>query len=142
MPYINPANSREWSTPVWLFDELDKEFGFQLDACAKPESAKCRRFYGLQEDALMQPWAASTFCNPSYGRLIPKWICKAAEEARLGKIIVMLLPSRTDTRWFHQYCLVPDVEVRFLKGRLYFGDGRDRAPFPSMIVIFRPSGRR
>jgi hypothetical protein len=92
----------------------------------------------MQEDALIHHWDPSTFVNPPYGPSIKKWVRKAHDESVRGCCVVMLLPSRTDTEWFHQYCLSPGVEIRFLKGRLKFGDGNGRCPFPSIIVIFRP----
>jgi phage N-6-adenine-methyltransferase len=134
--YINPAKSCEWGTPQKLFDELDAEFYFTLDACASKDLAKCDRFFDSQENALQQPWDNTTFCNPPYGPAIAKWIQKAYQESLRGKTVVMLIPARTDTIWFHAYCLDKSVEVRFLKGRLAFS-GKGRAPFPSMIVIFR-----
>lgn len=140
--YINPSESQEWSTPQDLFNELNKEFAFELDACATPEIAKCGKYYSQQEDALMQKWERSTFCNPPYGNSLKKWVRKAYDESVRGCTVVMLLPSRTDTEWFHRYCLTPGGEIRFLKGRLKFGDGKGRAPFPSMVVVFRPPGLR
>ena len=139
--YINPAKSQEWGTPQWLFDQLNKEFHFTLDACASGHLHKCDRFFSMQECAFSQPWDRSTYCNPPYGRSIEKWIAKAYMESRTGKTVVMLLPARTDTKWFHRYCLAPGTEIRFLKGRVNFDGlpGRSRAPFPSMIVIFKPS---
>jgi phage N-6-adenine-methyltransferase len=138
--YMSPAKSQEWGTPQWLFDQLDEEFHFSLDACATERIAKCVKFFSQQEDALLQRWELSTFCNPPYGISMKRWIRKAYEEAARGNLIVMLLPARTDVEWFHRYCLVPGVEIRFIKGRVDFdgANGRSRAPFPSMIVIFRP----
>ena len=135
--YMNPAKISDWSTPDYLYQSLDREFHFELDACASPENAKCSKFYGVQEDSLMLPWAKSTWCNPPYGKPISKFIHKAVQESKKGCVVVMLLPVRTDTKWFHAYCLDPRVEIRFMKGRLIFGDGKGRAPFPSMVVIFR-----
>ena len=76
------------------------------------------------------------FCNPPYGRELPKWVKKCFEESKRAEIIVMLIPARTDTRWFHDY-IYGKAEIRFIKGRLKFGDGKSRAPFPSMLVIYR-----
>jgi site-specific DNA-methyltransferase (adenine-specific) len=134
------AVTQEWGTPQWLFDDLNKEFHFVLDACATAAIAKCPKFFSVQEDALMQRWARSTYCNPPYGIALKRWIQKAYEEAVRGCTVVMLLPARTDVEWFHRYCFVPGTEIRFIKGRIGFdgAKGRSRAPFPSMIVIFRP----
>lgn len=138
--YINPAKSIEWSTPQWLYDALHEEFNFKLDACATADIAKCEKYFSQQEDALLQRWENPTFCNPPYGGSLKRWIGKAHSEAIRGNLVVMLLPARTDVDWFHRYCFVPGVEIRFIKGRVNFGgvSGRSRAPFPSMIVIFRP----
>lgn len=140
MQYMNPSKNQEWSTPKWLFDQLHEEFDFELDACATASIAKCDRFFSQQEDAFMHRWAPSTFLNPPYGSSLKRWIRKAYEESVRGALVVMLLPARTDVEWFHRYCLCPGVEIRFLKGRVDFGgcSGRSRAPFPSMVVIFRP----
>lgn len=122
-----------WSTPQDLFDSLNKEFGFNLDACAIPENAKCKKFFSPEQDGLSKEWHGVVWCNPPYGRSITKWIAKAASSKATT---VMLLPARTDTRWFHEY-IYEKVETRFLRGRLKFGGSKNSAPFPSMIVVFR-----
>ena len=124
-----------WATPQELFDELDKEFHFELDVCATPENAKCRKFYTKEQDGLAQPWQGRVWCNPPYGREIGQWVRRAFFAAVAGATVVMLLPARTDTRWFHEY-IYGKAEVRFIRGRLKFGDARNSAPFPSMVVIF------
>ena len=127
-----------WETPQALFDRLDAEFGFDLDACALPQNAKCAAYYTPEQDALSQPWDGVVWCNPPYGRNIGKWVQKAHEENRRNNnYIVMLLPARTDTRWFHDYIL-GKAEIRFIRGRLKFGGSKNSAPFPSMVVVFRP----
>lgn len=129
--------SGEWETPQDLFDELDKEFGFRLDPCATDGNTKCPVYFTVKDDGLGQPWRPSpVFVNPPYGREIAKWVQKGFEEAQQGAVVVMLLPARTDTRWFHDYCMKAK-EIRFLKGRLKFGGAKNSAPFPSMIVIFQ-----
>lgn len=130
-----------WATPQRFFDELDREFNFELDVCATPENAKCRRFYTKEQDGLAQPWMGRVWCNPPYGREIGKWVQKAFETAARGGLVVMLLPARTDTRWFHDY-IYGKAEVRFIRGRLKFGDSKNSAPFPSMVVIFGEKGGR
>ena len=122
-----------WETPKELFDELNLEFGFQTDVCALPENAKCEVFYTPEQDGLAQEWTGVCWCNPPYGRQIGKWVKKAAES---DATVVMLLPARTDTKWFHDYIL-QNAEIRFIKGRLKFGGSKNGAPFPSMICIFR-----
>lgn len=104
-----------WSTPQDFYDELNREFGFVLDACALPCSAKCKSFFTPAQDGLRQDWASSTWCNPPYGREIGKWVRKARLEAERGNTVVCLLPARTDTRWFHDYVL-GRAEIRFVRG--------------------------
>ena len=128
-----------WETPDAFSRALDAEFHFTLDACALPTNAKCRAFYTPKQDGLTQPWSGTVWCNPPYGREIGKWVKKAAGESCE---VVMLLPSRTDTAWFHDF-IYGKAEVRFIRGRLKFGGCRNSAPFPSMVVIFRgKSGER
>lgn len=131
------SNSDEWETPQELFDELNKEFNFDLDPCATHKNAKCSLYYTKIHNGLTAPWslAVSIFMNPPYGREIGKWVKKAYEESQHGCLVVCLLPARTDTRWFHNYCL--KGEIRWIKGRLKFSGMKNSAPFPSMIVIFR-----
>ena len=131
------SESVEWATPQFLFDALNMEFGFTLDVAATPENAKCSRFFSKDQDGLKQDWSSEiVWMNPPYGRHIGKWIAKAFYAAQNGATCVCLIPARTDTSWFHKYCL--KGEIRFLRGRLYFNDGDGRAPFPSVIVVFRP----
>ena len=125
-----------WETPQDLFDDLDREFHFDLDVCAIPENAKCKKFYTPEQDGLRQPWDGTCWCNPPYGREIGKWVRRALFESFGGATVVMLLPARTDTKWFHDY-IYKRAEIRFLKGRLKFGNSKNSAPFPSMVVIFR-----
>lgn len=128
------SNTAEWATPQAFFDELDKEFHFTLDPCCTHENAKCEKHYTKAEDGLKHSWGGErVYCNPPYGREIGKWVQKAYESKTL---VVMLLPARTDTRWFHDY-IYGKAEIRFIKGRLHFNDGKEGAPFPSMVVIFR-----
>lgn len=122
-----------WETPAAFFRALDAEFHFTLDVCAVPENAKCRAFYTPEQDGLSQKWGGCCWCNPPYGREIGKWVKKAAEAECT---VVMLLPARTDTAWFHDY-VYGHAEIRFVRGRLKFGDSKNSAPFPSMVAIFR-----
>lgn len=139
-----------WETPQRLFEQLDREFHFDIDVAANEENHKCKTWLGEWLDGsftngLTHSWRGLTvWCNPPYGRSITgKWVKKAAES---GTTVVMLLPARTDTKWFHEY-IYGKAEVRFIKGRLCFElDGKPiidahgrptGAPFPSMIVIFR-----
>ena len=127
------SKSNEWATPRDFFDELNKEFHFDLDPCATKENAKCRRYFTEVEDGLKQDWGGHrVFCNPPYGREIGKWVKKCSEEGNS----VMLIPTRTDTKYFHDY-IYHKAEIRFIKGRLKFSDSKQSAPFPSMIIIFK-----
>lgn len=130
------SQTGEWATPQDFFDRLDDEFHFTLDACATPENAKCERYYTKEQDGLAQPWQGVVWVNPPYGREIGKWVRKAYESSLQGAAVVCLLPARTDTAWWHDYCT--KGEVRFIRGRLKFGGSKNSAPFPSAVVIFRP----
>ena len=123
-----------WATPQDFFDALDGEYHFDLDVCALPENAKCAEYYTPEVDGLAQDWTGRRcWCNPPYGRQIGRWVEKAAKSRALT---VMLLPARTDTRWFHDFIYGKDAEIRFIKGRLKFGESTKNAPFPSMVVVF------
>jgi len=131
-----------WETPQKFFDELNSEFNFTLDPCATTETAKCKKFYTKEDDGLSKDWTdEKVFCNPPYGSAIKNWVKKCSEEKAL---VVMLIPARTDTKYFHEYIYnKPNVEIRFIKGRLKFGGkqkGSGSAPFPSMLAIFKKLG--
>lgn len=130
------SKSCNWETPQRLFDDLNREFHFTLDACATAQNAKCARYYSPDQNGLRQPWDGVVWCNPPYGRKIGQWVRKAFAASSEGSTVVMLLPSRTDTKWFHDW-IYNRSEIRFLKGRLKFGGAKNAAPFPSMVVIFR-----
>lgn len=133
------SKSNEWATPQEFFDRLHEEFDFELDPCSDGTNAKCGRYYTEKDDGLLQPWAPyRVFMNPPYGRAIKEWIRKAYEESRKGATVVALIPSRTDTRYWHDYVMKSE-EIRLVKGRIRFGDGRNSAPFPSAVVIFTPN---
>lgn len=130
------SKTPEWATPQHVFDELNKEFDFTLDPCSTHENAKCEYHFTKEEDGLSQNWGGQTvFCNPPYGRELPKWVKKCHDEGQNGATVVMLIPARTDTRWFHEY-IYHKAEIRFIKGRLKFGNSKSAAPFPSMLVIY------
>ena len=133
------SKTDQWSTPQSFFDTLNEEFSFTLDPCADEFNHKCKRYFTKKEDGLVQDWGGEiVFCNPPYGREIGKWVEKCFLEVHQGNCscAVMLIPSRTDTKWFHKY-INNKAEVRFIQGRLKFGDSQNSAPFPSMIVVFR-----
>ena len=122
---MKPAKTCDWHTPPALYAALDREFGFTMDPC-KPGD-----FGGLQAK-----WHGVVFCNPPYGRTIGRWVARGWSAAKEGAIVVMLLPSRTGTAWWHDY--VMSGEVRFLRGRLKFGAAIHSAPFDSVVAVFRP----
>ena len=109
-----------WETPQTFFDELNQEFGFTLDACAVPDNAKCERYYTPEQDGLSQPWDGVVWCNPPYGRDVGEWVQRGLMASKDGATVVMLLPARTDTKWFHDY-IYGKAEIRFVRGRLKFG---------------------
>ena len=129
------SNSNEWSTPQGFFDDLNKEFNFTLDPCATGENHKCHKYFTQEDDGLVQSWDNEVvFCNPPYGRELKHWVKKASET--VGGVVVMLIPARTDTAYFHDY-IYNKAEIRFIRGRLKFGGHTNSAPFPSMVVVFR-----
>ena len=127
-----------WATPQDFFDELNAEFHFTLDPCATPENAKCAKYFTAEDDGLKQDWQGHTvFCNPPYGRAIKDWVKKCHIEAqKTNTTVVMLIPARTDTSYFHDYIYGKAREIRFIRGRLKFGNAHNSAPFPSMVVVF------
>lgn len=132
------SRTDDWPTPLALFNRLNEEFGFTLDPCASKENAKCTRFFTKEENGLLQRWGGEVvFMNPPYGSEIGLWIRKAWQESRNGATVVCLIPSRTDTKYWHRY-VMRATEIRFISGRVKFGNGKDSAPFPSAIVVFRP----
>jgi len=134
------SKTDQWATPQDFFDKLNDEFHFTLDPCADETNHKCEKYFTKEDDGLIQCWRGETvFCNPPYGREICNWVkrCYMHSVVDCG-IAVMLIPARTDTKWFHEYVYnKPNVEIRFIKGRLKFGGSKNSAPFPSMVVVFR-----
>lgn len=129
--------SDEWETPQDLFDKLNTEFDFNLDPCATDENHKCDLYFTQEQNGLDVSWGGhSVFCNPPYSQ-IGKWVEKSYREGcKDNTVVVLLIPARTDTRYFHNF-IQHRAEIRFIKGRLKFGESENSAPFPSMIVIFR-----
>lgn len=144
------SSNKEWETPESLFQPLRKEFDIRLDVCASETNTKCKAYIDRKMNAFNCNWHImldtisndniAAWMNPPYGRGIDKWVKKAHEESVKGATIVALLPARTDTSWFHNY-IHNKHEVRFLRGRVKFVDAKSSAPFPSMIVIFKPNKR-
>ena len=133
---LKTADNKHWGTPLDTFEALHSEFRFTVDGCANPGASMLPTFYAGAGGLLLDWSKERVFVNPSYGqREIPLWIEKAWRESGRGALVVLLLPSRTDTKWFHDYAL--KGEVRFIRGRLKFKGAKNNAPFPSMVVIFR-----
>lgn len=131
----------DWATPQDFFDRLNREFRFTLDVCATPENAKCPQYFTSDMDGLTKQWHGTVWMNPPYGREIGKWVEKAFTESKEhSATVVCLLPARTDTRWWHRFCAKGDIY--FIPGRLKFGDAKTNAPFPSAVVVFRPTVER
>lgn len=130
------SQTDEWPTPQKFFEVVNAELApLELDVCATPENAKCPRYYTKADDGLKQTWTGKCWMNPPYGRVIGDWMRKAYESAQAGAMVVCLVPARTDTAWWHDYAA--KGEVRFIRGRLKFGDGKNSAPFPSALVILK-----
>ena len=136
------SRSEEWPTPQTFFDALNMEFKFTLDPCATPANTKCPRFYTKRDDGLRQSWGTHRgFCNPPYGTTMREWARKCYDASRRGALVVLLAHARTDTRWFHDWVYGKAAELRFVRGRLKFGDGLQSAPFPSLVAVHRPTDR-
>ena len=135
------SKSNEWATPQDFFDKLNAEFHFNLDPCATDENHKCDFYFTKETDGLKQDWGGyCVFCNPPYGREISAWVEKCYREGtKENTVVVMLIPARTDTRYFHDF-IYHRSEIRLISGRLKFGNSNQGAPFPSMVVIFRGPG--
>ena len=142
------SETAEWTTPLEFMATLRTNFPFALDAAATAKNAKAALFYDKKIDALSLPvgcWVKTAgeqsghvFCNPPYGRAINKWCERFYLESLKAKRVrvVALLPARTDTKYFHEFCVKGDVY--FLKSRLHFNEAAAGAPFPSMVVVFNP----
>ena len=132
------SKTDNWATPQDFFNKLNAEFDFTLDPAADDCNHKCDKYYTRETDGLLQSWDKErVFCNPPYGREIGAWVKKCHDEVLHGgcQLAVMLIPARTDTKYFHEW-IYGKAEIRFLKGRIKFGDSKNSAPFPSMVVIF------
>ena len=140
----DPKKYDTWSTPQWLFDQLNEEFNFTTDVCASKKNSKCKNYFSRQQDGLKQKWKGSCFCNPPYGnREIDKWMEKALESSKQGATVVCLVPASTSTRWWHSFAM--QGEIRFIKGKVRFvidGKNGNPAPFHSALIVFRPEKKR
>lgn len=125
-----------WSTPQEFFDKYNAIYKFDTDVCASKENAKCVKFYTKEDDGLSKEWSGMCWMNPPYGRTIKQWMEKAYKSSLNGATVVCLVPSRTDTAWWHDYAVKGQIE--FIRGRLKFGGNKNSAPFPSAVVVFKP----
>lgn len=143
MSVLFSSKDDEHGTPDVLFNKLCHVvwFGpFTLDPASTEENSKCKKFHTLADDGLSKSWAGeNVFVNPPYTkRQVALWVKKAYEEASNNPYtsVTLLLPSRTDTKWFHDYCMKATT-ILFIKGRIKFVGNTNSAPFPSMVVHFR-----
>ena len=131
------SNTDLWSTPQEFFDKLNEEFAFELDVCADDSNHKVNKYFTKETNGLEQDWYPNIcWMNPPYGREIKHWVKKAYEESLKGAVVVCLLPARTDTSWWHDYVMKSN-DIRFIRGRLKFGNSQNSAPFPSAVVVFK-----
>ena len=136
------SDSEEWGTPAWLMAQLAEQYGeFDLDPAATVANAKARNYFTKEQDGLSKEWRGNVFVNPPYGRhATAQWIQKAVGEVFNGTAdqVIMLLPVRTDTKWFHELVMPYASHIIFIQGRLQFERGGESgpAPFPSMLVVF------
>lgn len=133
------SKTNEWATPQDFFDMLNTTYGpFTLDAAASDDNYKVATYYTQADDSLSQNWGDNVvFLNPPYGRDLKHWVRKAYLEGQKDNTtVVMLIPARTDTKYWHDYAMKAD-EIRFVRGRIKFGAGTNSAPFPSAVVVFR-----
>lgn len=139
----------DWSTNWEFFNPINDEFKFTIDVAADSRNKKVERFFSIEDDGLKQDWTNEiVWCNPPYGRDVPKWLLKGKENAEKNNTIsVFLIPARTNTKWFHEICLKAD-EIRFVKGRPKFYNYANEdfealfgLPVPLCLVIFRPNSK-
>ena len=133
----------DWGTPLWLFSALNRVFRFTLDAAASDDNAKCKKYFTKQSDGLNQSWKAQrVWLNPPYGKAASLWCEKALTESREnGALVVLLLASRSSTRWWHDFVLADGNQNFSLQGRLTFEGAENCAPFSSVVVVMPPFGK-
>lgn len=129
------SNRDDWETPLELFSQLDAIYHFDLDVCALPHNAKCDKYYTPDDDGLSKPWEGTCWMNPPYGRQIGRWMEKAYKSSLVGATVVCLVPSRTDTAWWHDYAMRAS-KITYIRGRIKFVGAKHGAPFPCAIVVF------
>jgi site-specific DNA-methyltransferase (adenine-specific) len=138
-PALFTSATDDWPTPRAFFRKLDRRYHFTLDPCATAENATCAVYFTKEQDGLQQDWGTHrVFCNPPYGRAIGAWARKCFQASQGGALVVLLVPARTCTRWFHD-SVQGKAEVEFIRGRLRFGEADAGAPFPSMLAIYQPN---
>ncbi|MCC6117631.1 phage N-6-adenine-methyltransferase [Lactiplantibacillus plantarum] len=140
------SNKEDWETPSDFFNDLNKKYHFKWDLAASDDNAKCSNYFTHDDNSLEQNWGGldgNLFINPPYGRELKLWVEKASKtHLKSGQYLVMLIPSRTDTSYWHDY-IFNHAEIEFLRGRLKFevgGISGDSAPFPSALVIYKGYG--
>lgn len=136
---VHSSNKHDWETPEKLFRDLNEVFNFSLDACATAKTAKCSNFISPEQDAMVTPWSGTVWCNPPYGRELPKWLKRGIDQLSMLEMIVYLIPARTETNYWHELIWPKAKYVLFLHGRIHFledGVTGDAAPFPSALVIY------
>tara|TARA_A100001391_G_C5073854_1_gene278804 strand:- start:1167 stop:1601 length:435 start_codon:yes stop_codon:yes gene_type:complete len=132
------SQTDDWYTPQYIIDDVKNKYNlknFDLDPCCNLENKKALVGFYKKDDGLSKNWFGDVWMNPPYGRVIGRWIKKAYEESQKGCTVYCLIPSRTDTKWWHDYVMKGDVT--FYRGRIKFGGSKNSAPFPSALVIFR-----
>lgn len=131
------SKSNEWATPQDLFDKLNEEFHFTLDAASTDENSKCEKHFTKKDNGLHQDWSKDVvFLNPPYGGHTGKWMRKSLDESRKGAIVVCLIVASTDRSYWHDFIFPYASQIRFLRGRITVGEAKTTAPFASAIVIF------
>jgi len=131
------SKTNEWETPQYLFEALNKEFNFTLDPCCRKDTAKCDKFFTIKEDGLKQNWSKDVvFMNPPYGGHTGNWIEKAYKESLKGAVVVCLIVSSTDRSYWHKFIYPFASQIRFIRGRVKFGESESTAPFASAVIVF------
>jgi len=125
----------EYETPDEIFVPLNKEFNFTLDVCATKQNAKCQAFYTKEDDGLNKDWVGVCWMNPPFGKVMQKWVAKAFVESRKNATVVMLIPVRSNTNWWHKY--VMQGEIRFIRGEVTFKGHKNGLWQPMCIIVFK-----
>jgi len=127
------STNQTWETPDYLFDRLNEEFHFTRDVCALADNTKCKQYWTEEDNCLVQtPWDGVNWMNPPYKNM-KKFIKKAYDERKNG-VTVCLIPARTNTNWWHDYCM--KGEVYFICGRPIFKGCIHGLPQPLSLVVF------